>query len=309
MNNNFFKNFLGKTGFNSKPINSFEDKEDDEELSFENQKQENGKQKQKDILFSNTIQQEELSKKRNDLINELSSNLTPAQILYSTVDELENLKENNNSKTNIDNLTFKTKDDDKKIYKNGNQYFIKDKKDEEDKEELTPAEILYGKVEDKNSEDTNINADIDKRKDINNNDKWEKPVNYMRVSSPYSPNRYHPVEHKYKKHDGVDLAVKQGSNIQIPASGIVEFAGEQKGYGYVVVINHGKINGKTVKTKYAHLSKINVRKGENIKKGGSIGLSGGQRGTKGAGTSTGPHLHFEVHENGIPQNPMRYLKN
>ncbi len=260
-------------------------------------------------MFSNTIEQEELNKKRSDLINELSSNLTPAQILYSTVDELENLKENNKSKQDIDNLTFKTKDDDKKIYKNENQYFIKDKKDEEDKEELTPAEILYGKVEDKNSEDTNINADIDKRKDINNNDKWEKPVNYMRVSSPYSPNRYHPVEHKYKKHDGVDLAVKQGSNIQIPASGIVEFAGEQKGYGYVVVINHGKINGKTVKTKYAHLSKINVRKGENIKKGGSIGLSGGQRGTKGAGTSTGPHLHFEVHENGIPQNPMRYLKN
>ena len=57
MNNNFFKNFLGKTGFNSKPINSFDDEEDDEELSFENQKQEDGKQKQKDILFSNTIEQ------------------------------------------------------------------------------------------------------------------------------------------------------------------------------------------------------------------------------------------------------------
>ena len=63
------------------------------------------------------------------------------------------MKENNNSKTNIDNLTFKTKDDDKKIYKNENQYFIKDKKDEEDKEELTPAEILYGKRKNKEKDE------------------------------------------------------------------------------------------------------------------------------------------------------------
>ncbi len=86
-------------------------------------------------MFSNTIQQEELSKKRNDLIDELGNNLTPAQILYSTVDELENLKENNKSKQDIDNLTFKTNDDNKKIYKN----------EKDDEEELTPAEILYGK--------------------------------------------------------------------------------------------------------------------------------------------------------------------
>ncbi len=104
-------------------------------------------------MFSNTIQQEELNKKRSDLINELGDNLTPAQILYSTVDELENLKENNNSKTNIDNLTFKTKDDDKKIYKNGNQYFIKDEEDKKDKEEFSLAEVLYGKRKNKEKDE------------------------------------------------------------------------------------------------------------------------------------------------------------
>ena len=76
----------------------------------------------------------------------------------------------------------------------------------------------------------------------------------------------------------------------------------------MTIINHGKINGKEVKTKYAHLSRIDVKIGNKINKDTTLGLSGGTPGTRGAGTSTGAHLHFEVLEDNIPQDPMKYIR-
>ena len=79
---------------------------------------------------------------------------------------------------------------------------------------------------------------------------------------------------------------------------------QYRGYGKVTVIDHGrrKSDGKRMSTVYAHQSRIMVREGDFVKKGEDIGLVGA------TGYATGPHLHFEVRMDGIPVNPLRFLK-
>lgn len=104
-------------------------------------------------------------------------------------------------------------------------------------------------------------------------------------------------------HLGVDIPVRQGSEIFTVADGIVEdvrFTG--RGYGLVRIQHQG------YETLYGHISKPYVDIGQVVKEGDRIGLSGGRPGTKGAGTlSTGPHLHFELIVNGQHVNPVQYL--
>lgn len=99
-------------------------------------------------------------------------------------------------------------------------------------------------------------------------------------------------------HIGHDWAVEVGTKVQASQNGVVEKAYYSDSYGYNVLINHK--NG--LKTRYAHMSKLYVKKGELVKKGEVIGLSGN------TGDSTGPHLHFEVLENGVRINPLNYLE-
>ena len=128
------------------------------------------------------------------------------------------------------------------------------------------------------------------------------------ITSPFGM-RYHPIHKKYIGHKGIDLKCKAGTEVRASLPGIVEAAENQKGYGYVVVINHGRINGKELKTKYAHLSKFDVVKGMQVNSQQKIGLFGGIPGTLGAGSSTGEHLHFEVLEDSLPVDPVKYFKN
>lgn len=109
--------------------------------------------------------------------------------------------------------------------------------------------------------------------------------------------REDPFTNKVRYHYGQDFAVNTGSKIYSPAEGKVRFAGDQGGYGKVVKIDHG--NG--YRTIYAHLSKIKVKHGQTLKRGDFIALSGN------TGRSAGPHLHYEVHQYGAPQNPMDYF--
>lgn len=98
-------------------------------------------------------------------------------------------------------------------------------------------------------------------------------------------------------HEGIDLAVPWGSNVYAADGGVVEFAGWSGGYGKLIIINHQ--NG--YKTYYGHLSRFLVSPGQKVAKGQLIAKSGS------TGRSTGPHLHFEVRKNGVPQNPLVYL--
>ncbi|MEK7557821.1 MAG: M23 family metallopeptidase [Patescibacteria group bacterium] len=119
---------------------------------------------------------------------------------------------------------------------------------------------------------------------------------------------FHDANYPYKnsfEHTGVDIAVDQGTKVKTVASGVISEVvngiGDQASY---VTIKHSNI----LSTRYAHLSQINVKVGDKVKQGDIIGLSGGQPGTSGAGKYTnGPHLHFEVLENNIQVDPMKYL--
>jgi murein DD-endopeptidase MepM/ murein hydrolase activator NlpD len=98
-------------------------------------------------------------------------------------------------------------------------------------------------------------------------------------------------------HSGIDIATPQGRPIIAPADGVVAKAEWASGYGKVVYISHGY----GYSTRYGHLSKINVKAGQRVKRGDVIGLVGS------TGRSTGPHLHYEVRLNGQPMNPMEFI--
>ncbi len=111
--------------------------------------------------------------------------------------------------------------------------------------------------------------------------------------------RKSPFTDKKEFHKGLDISTRKGSPIVASADGTVSFTGRDQGYGRVVIIRHGY----GLKTKYAHLKKSLVKKGQYVKRGETIGLVGH------SGRTTGSHLHYEVHLNGVPVNPLRYVLN
>lgn len=98
-------------------------------------------------------------------------------------------------------------------------------------------------------------------------------------------------------HGGLDIAAPHGKEVYSPSDGTVVFAGLEGGYGNVLVIDHGY----GIKTRYGHLSKMLVKAGDRVKRGALIAAVGN------TGRSTGPHLHYEVRVNGIPQNPRKFI--
>lgn len=114
-----------------------------------------------------------------------------------------------------------------------------------------------------------------------------------RVTSGFGPRDNSKNPQISRNHTGIDYAVKVGTPIVAAGAGVVTETGLHRQYGNYVIIRHGSRS-----TLYAHLSKILVNKGEKVVAGQQIALSGGKKGAQGAGTSTGPHLHFEVRANG-----------
>ena len=124
-------------------------------------------------------------------------------------------------------------------------------------------------------------------------DKLSRKVKYL---SGYGM-RLHPIHKVRKMHYGVDFTAKQGTPIQATGNGKIERVENRKsGYGKNVIIDHGY----GYKTLYAHMHTINVKKGEKVTKGQAIGTIGT------TGTSTAPHLHYEVIYKGKKVNPIHY---
>ena len=109
--------------------------------------------------------------------------------------------------------------------------------------------------------------------------------------------RNDPIDNVKRFHQGQDITVKTGTPIYAPADGIVKRAYYAGGFGNHIKLQHGA--GYT--TLYAHLSKIKVKHGQKVKRGDIIGLTGN------TGRSTAPHLHYEIHHNGKPKNPLDYF--
>lgn len=121
-----------------------------------------------------------------------------------------------------------------------------------------------------------------------------------RITSPFGW-RTHPIFNSRTFHSGVDIAGPNHGSIHASNSGKVIYAGWYGGYGKVVILDHGVVNGKPTTTLYAHMSAIKVGQGQFVNKGDVVGYEGT------TGYSTGPHVHFEVRINGKPNNPLNYI--
>lgn len=121
-----------------------------------------------------------------------------------------------------------------------------------------------------------------------------------RITSPFGW-RTHPIFKSRTFHSGVDIGGPNMGNIRASNSGKVIYSGWYGGYGKVVIIDHGTVNGHPTTTLYAHMSVTKVNAGQAVSKGQVIGLEGT------TGYSTGPHCHFEVRINGKPNNPLNYI--
>ncbi|WP_372870644.1 peptidoglycan DD-metalloendopeptidase family protein [Shewanella sp.] len=116
-----------------------------------------------------------------------------------------------------------------------------------------------------------------------------------RMSSRFNPVRKHPVTGRVSPHNGADFATPIGTKVVAPGDGVVTMVTDHKFAGKYVVIEHGN----KFRTRFLHLSKALVRKGDRVSRGQVIALSGN------TGRSTGPHLHYEFHVNGRPVDPMK----
>jgi murein DD-endopeptidase MepM/ murein hydrolase activator NlpD len=128
-----------------------------------------------------------------------------------------------------------------------------------------------------------------------------QPVNNkdLRRIGSYFGTRTDPFYKVHKFHEGIDFSAPVGTEIYATGNGTVVSVGRNAGYGNEIVIDHGY----NYKTKYAHLSRMFVKPGQNIRRGQIIGYVGN------TGKSTSPHLHYEVHKNNVPVNPIYYFFN
>jgi len=125
------------------------------------------------------------------------------------------------------------------------------------------------------------------------------PVPGGQITSEYGL-RFHPIRKTYRMHEGVDIGKGMGAPIYAVDDGQVVESRKASGYGWIIVIDHGN----NLRTLYAHMYEkdVKVKVGQSVKKGQLIALMGSN------GDSTAPHLHFEVLKNGVPTNPMPFLK-
>ena len=122
------------------------------------------------------------------------------------------------------------------------------------------------------------------------------PLEFMRISSRFNRNRFHPILQVSRPHIGVDYAAAKGTPVMATADGVVSFSGRNGGYGNSLEIRHDS----GFVTRYAHLNAFvaGVGAGSRVAQGGTIGFVGM------TGLATGPHLHYEMHRNGVPVDPL-----
>ncbi|NLD38852.1 MAG: peptidoglycan DD-metalloendopeptidase family protein [Desulfatiglans sp.] len=159
------------------------------------------------------------------------------------------------------------------------------------------SETLYNQLKNINLTEQAKNAipgTIDRVRETSTRPVW--PLD-GKISSSFGF-RKDPFTGKRKFHAGMDLAAKEGSDIKAVMSGRVQMVDEQKGYGKVLVLDHGE----GYATLYAHNSDITVKSGDWVQKGAIIAKVGS------TGRSTGPHLHFEVRKDGQRLDPEKFFK-
>ena len=155
---------------------------------------------------------------------------------------------------------------------------------------------LATRIEGREEQLTILESLLSNRKISNDTFIAGRPILKGWMSSRYGY-RSDPFTGKMAWHEGVDFAGKEGSDIVAVAAGVVTWASERYGYGLMVEINHG--NGYS--TRYGHSKELLVKVGDVVKKGQVIARMGS------TGRSTGPHVHFEVHNNGKALDPAKFI--
>jgi murein DD-endopeptidase MepM/ murein hydrolase activator NlpD len=144
---------------------------------------------------------------------------------------------------------------------------------------------------------TNLIKKLDQKRNILASTPSIRPVDGW-ITSRFGY-RTSPFTGEKEFHSGLDISNKPGKKIVATANGRVSYAQKKRYIGNLVIIDHGF--GRV--TKYGHLKKILVKRGQKVKRGDVIGLIGN------TGRSTGPHVHYEVVINGTPANPLKYILN
>lgn len=121
------------------------------------------------------------------------------------------------------------------------------------------------------------------------------PLKFINITSRFSKNRFHPVQLRFKAHNGTDYAAPTGTPIMTTASGVVEQAGYTAGNGNFVKVKHDKMYS----TQYLHMSKILVKRGQRVKQGDIIGKVGS------TGLATGPHVCYRFWKNGVQVDALK----
>lgn len=122
------------------------------------------------------------------------------------------------------------------------------------------------------------------------------PMEFSRITSGFTQSRFHPILHTWTAHRGTDFAAPTGTPVRVTADGIVQFAGQQNGYGNVIIVKHDA----RYSTVYAHLSRFadDLHNGARVRQGATIGYVGQ------TGWATGPHLHYELRVDGEPKDAL-----
>ena len=155
--------------------------------------------------------------------------------------------------------------------------------------ELAKQSASIGSYINKTAKDTNVQVASG----------FIKPIQ-GKITSPFGW-RTHPIFNSRSFHSGIDIGGPNYGEIRASNTGKVIYCGWYGGYGKVVILEHGIVNGKPITTLYAHMSSIKVANGQKVTKGQVLGYEGT------TGYSTGPHCHFEVRVNGQPNNPLNYI--
>lgn len=249
-------------------------------------------------------------------LNDIQAQLR--QVLAEYKQEKQTLEEYNltlnNKKDELDTLQKKLLQQEERLDENksAKDNLLTETKSSERKFQKTIAE-LKAEQDKVNSEIVNLETTIRERLrklnkqedgfDINAEAQLGWPITPTRGISAYFHDPDYPFRHIFE-HPAIDIRVYQGTAIKAAESGYVARA-KDNGYGYSYIMI---IHGNGISTVYGHVSRIDVTQDSYVIKGQVIGVSGGMPGTKGAGRlTTGPHLHFEVRQDGIPVNPLEYL--
>ena len=231
-----------------------------------------------------TQQVEDLKKTINNL-NESEKNVV-ARLTRKTSDEISNLETFiNRTGLKADKLVAKMEKDANKKGQGGP--FVELRADTE------PGEFLKASI---NNLDNRV-ARLENLKDLVAVMPLAAPMDYFSISSHYGKRR-DPINRRWAMHYGLDLVGAIGTRVYVTAPGTVVRAGFKGKFGRFIEVDHGL----GFKTRYGHLNKILVKRGQKVNYRQKIGLLGN------TGRSTGPHLHYEVLHNSKPRNPWRFIK-